>query len=102
MSILIILIGIKVTIKSLHAHVGCFSVNYVCVLFTYIGTTEIAGLTPIQALEIVRGCKGLNLVGADVVEVWSHFHRFCMSIVNTYSINYHYIKIFNVCPSVRA
>ena len=27
------------------------------------------GLTPIQALEIVRGCKGLNVIGGDVVEV---------------------------------
>ncbi|XP_041483444.1 guanidinobutyrase-like [Lytechinus variegatus] len=33
------------------------------------GTPEIAGLTTIQALEIVRGCKGINLVGADLVEV---------------------------------
>ncbi|KAK4320483.1 hypothetical protein Pmani_008649 [Petrolisthes manimaculis] len=33
------------------------------------GTPEIGGLTPIQALEIIRGCKGLNLVGCDVVEV---------------------------------
>ncbi len=33
------------------------------------GTVEIGGLTTIQALEIVRGCKGLNLVGGDLVEV---------------------------------
>lgn len=33
------------------------------------GTMEIGGLTTIQALEIVRGCKGLNIVGADLVEV---------------------------------
>lgn len=33
------------------------------------GTPEIGGLTPIQALEIVRGCQGLNLVGCDLVEV---------------------------------
>ncbi len=33
------------------------------------GTLEIGGLTTIQALEIVRGCKGLNIVGADLVEV---------------------------------
>ncbi|NCF49461.1 MAG: agmatinase [Bacteroidetes bacterium] len=33
------------------------------------GTQEIGGLTPIQALEIIRGCRGLNLVGADLVEV---------------------------------
>ncbi len=33
------------------------------------GTVEIGGLTTIQALEIIRGCKGLNLVGGDLVEV---------------------------------
>jgi guanidinobutyrase len=26
-------------------------------------------LTAIQALEIIRGCKGLNIVGGDLVEV---------------------------------
>ncbi|OPJ79355.1 hypothetical protein AV530_010075 [Patagioenas fasciata monilis] len=30
------------------------------------GTPEIAGLTPAQALEIIRGCKGLNIVGWPV------------------------------------
>lgn len=33
------------------------------------GTPEIGGLTVPQALEIVRGCRGLNVVGADLVEV---------------------------------
>ncbi|AXI56758.1 agmatinase [Sulfitobacter sp. JL08] len=33
------------------------------------GTVEIGGLTTIQALEIVRGCAGLSLVGGDLVEV---------------------------------
>jgi len=33
------------------------------------GTAEIGGLTVPQALEIVRGCKGMNIVGGDLVEV---------------------------------
>lgn len=33
------------------------------------GTPEIGGLTTIQALEILRGCRGLDLVGCDLVEV---------------------------------
>ncbi|MGB0844657.1 MAG: arginase family protein, partial [Alphaproteobacteria bacterium] len=33
------------------------------------GTLEIGGLTTIQALEIIRGCSGLNIVGCDLVEV---------------------------------
>ncbi|MCP5025665.1 MAG: agmatinase [Actinomycetia bacterium] len=33
------------------------------------GTPEIGGLTVPQALEIIRGCRGLDLVGCDLVEV---------------------------------
>ena len=33
------------------------------------GTPEIGGLTAPQALEIIRGCRGLDLVGGDLVEV---------------------------------
>jgi guanidinobutyrase len=33
------------------------------------GTPEIGGLTSIQGLEIIRGCRGLQLVGCDLVEV---------------------------------
>lgn len=33
------------------------------------GTVEVGGLTIWQALEIVRGCAGLNLIGGDLVEV---------------------------------
>jgi guanidinobutyrase len=33
------------------------------------GTPEIAGLTPPQALELIRGLSGLDIIGADVVEV---------------------------------
>ena len=33
------------------------------------GTPEIGGLTIHQAMEIIRGCRGVNLVGCDLVEV---------------------------------
>ncbi len=33
------------------------------------GTPEPGGLTGIQGIEIIRGCDGLNLIGADLVEV---------------------------------
>ena len=33
------------------------------------GTPEVGGLTVQQGLEIVRGCKGLNIIGGDLVEV---------------------------------
>jgi guanidinobutyrase len=33
------------------------------------GTPEIGGLTIAQGLEIIRGCRSLNIVGCDLVEV---------------------------------
>ena len=33
------------------------------------GTPEIGGLTVMQGLEVIRGCRGLDLVGCDLVEV---------------------------------
>ena len=45
-----------------------FALNVIC--FFVLGTPEIGGLTTIQALEIVRGLRGLNIVGCDLVEVY--------------------------------
>nr|VUD33862.1 Agmatinase [Raoultella sp. NCTC 9187] len=39
------------------------------------GTPEVGGLTSIQALEIVRGCRGLDLIGCDLVEVSPPYGR---------------------------
>jgi len=33
------------------------------------GTPEIGGLTVIQGIEIIRGCRGLDIIGGDIVEV---------------------------------
>jgi guanidinobutyrase len=33
------------------------------------GTVEVGGLTAPQGLEIIRGCRGLDIVGGDLVEV---------------------------------
>jgi len=33
------------------------------------GTPEVGGLTVHQGIEIIRGCRGLNVVGGDLVEV---------------------------------
>ena len=33
------------------------------------GTPEVGGLTPLQVLQILRGLKGINIMGGDVVEV---------------------------------
>ena len=33
------------------------------------GTPEVGGLTSMQGLEIIRGCRGLDIVGGDLVEI---------------------------------
>ncbi len=33
------------------------------------GTPEIGGLTTMQGLEIIRGCRGLDIIGGDLVEI---------------------------------
>jgi len=40
------------------------------------GTLEVGGLNSIQALEIIRGCRGINLVGTDCVEVSPQFDAY--------------------------
>ena len=37
------------------------------------GTPEVGGFTSFQMLQMVRGLEGLNLIGADVVEVNPHY-----------------------------
>ena len=33
------------------------------------GTPEVGGLTSMQGLEVIRGCRGLDVVGGDLVEI---------------------------------
>jgi len=40
------------------------------------GTPEVGGLTTLEAQGLIRGLRGLNLVGADVVEVSPPFDPF--------------------------
>ncbi|MEX2647582.1 MAG: agmatinase [Alphaproteobacteria bacterium] len=49
------------------------------------GSPEIGGLTTPQALEIIRGCRGLDMVGADLVEVSPPFEanrNTCLTAAN--------------------
>ena len=64
------MIFLTCTLRLVCANVGQFfeSLYTVCIDL-YSGTPEIGGLTTIQALELLRGCQGLNIVGGDVTEV---------------------------------
>ena len=57
-------------IKSLYIHIYIV-IKYI---FIYTGTPEVGGLTSMQALEIIRGLRGINLVATDLVEVSIYSH----------------------------
>ena len=62
------------------------------------GTVEIGGLTVPQGLEIVRGLKGLNIVGADLVEVSPPYDPFGTTAVLGANLLF---EMLCVLPGVR-
>ena len=69
-------LGIPKTIKKIHEVVGkgpvyvSFDIDSLDPAFAPgTGTPEAGGLTTREAMALVRGCAGLNIVGGDVVEV---------------------------------
>jgi agmatinase len=69
-------LGIPEVVKRIHQVVGggpayiSFDIDSLDPAFAPgTGTPEIGGLSTREALDLVRGCAGLNVIGADVVEV---------------------------------
>lgn len=62
------------------------------------GTVEIGGLTVPQALEIVRGLRGVNLVGCDLVEVSPPYDPFGSTSVLAANLLF---EMLCVLPGVR-
>ena len=69
-------LGVPKVIKKIHEVVGggptyiSFDIDSLDPAFAPgTGTPEIGGLSTREALELVRGCAGLDVVGGDVVEV---------------------------------
>lgn len=69
-------IGVKAAIDEIHKVVGdapvYVSFDIDCLDPAYApgtGTPEIGGLSTLEAQLLVRGCAGLNIIGADMVEV---------------------------------
>lgn len=63
------------------------------------GTVEIGGLTTIQALEIIRGLAGVNLVGCDLVEVSPPYDQSGATAVIAANLLY---EMLCVLPKVQA
>jgi guanidinobutyrase len=62
------------------------------------GTPEIGGLTTMQAMEIIRGCRGLDLVGCDLVEVCPPYDPFGTTSLLAANLLY---EMLCVLPGVR-
>lgn len=62
------------------------------------GTVEIGGLTVPQALEIIRGLRGINLVGCDLVEVSPPYDPFGSTSVLAANLLF---EMLCVLPGVR-
>ena len=68
--------GLQILIESIRERVGqhkvfvTFDIDVVDPAFAPgTGTPEVGGLTSAEAVDLVRGLRGLNFVGFDVVEV---------------------------------
>ena len=62
------------------------------------GTPEIGGLTTIQGMEIIRGCRGLDLIGCDLVEVAPPYDPFGTTSLLAANLLY---EMLCVLPGVR-
>lgn len=69
-------IGVEATLREARRIVGdqptyiSFDVDVLDPAFAPgTGTPEIGGMTTLQAMQLIRGLRGLNLIGGDVVEV---------------------------------
>lgn len=62
------------------------------------GTPEIGGLTVPQALEIIRGCRGLDIVGCDLVEVAPIYDTSGLTALTAANLVY---EMLCVLPGVR-
>ncbi|MCJ8150945.1 MULTISPECIES: agmatinase [Shinella] len=66
------------------------------------GTPEIGGLTTREVLELIRGLKGINLVGGDVVEVAPQYDATTNSAHAGAQVLFEILSLMVFSPSVTA
>ncbi|TCL68136.1 agmatinase [Rhizobium sp. BK251] len=66
------------------------------------GTPEIGGLTSREVLELIRGLKGINLVGADVVEVAPQYDATTNTAHAGAQVLFEILSLMVFSPSVAA
>lgn len=62
------------------------------------GTPEVGGLTTREALELIRGMKGMNIVGADVVEVAPQYDPTTNTAQNAAQMLFEIVSLFRFAP----
>jgi agmatinase len=66
------------------------------------GTPEAGGITSRELLEILRGFRGLNLVGADVVEVAPPYDHAEITSVAAAHVAYDLVSLLALRHEARA
>ncbi len=66
------------------------------------GTPEVGGLTTREALELIRGMKGMNIVGADVVEVAPQYDPTTNTAQNAAQMLFEIVSLFKFAPDSSA
>ncbi|NTJ11624.1 agmatinase [Rhizobium lusitanum] len=65
------------------------------------GTPEVGGLTPREVLRILRGMKGANIVGADVVEVAPAYDTTSNTAQNAAQMLFEILSLMQFSPWIR-
>ena len=63
------------------------------------GTPEVGGLTTREALELIRGMKGMNIVAADVVEVAPQYDPTTNTAQNAAQMLFEIVSLFCFAPA---
>lgn len=64
------------------------------------GTPEVGGLTPREAMKLIRGFKGVNFVGADVVEVAPAYDATSNTAQNGAQMLFEILSLMQFSPSL--
>ncbi|MHA1350943.1 MAG: agmatinase [Promethearchaeota archaeon] len=93
-------IGLKEVIDRIHYRIGetkvfvSFDIDFVDPAFAPgTGTPEVGGFTSSEAMDLVRGLKGLNFIGFDLVEVLPAFDPSEITALLASNIIYEFISL---------
>ena len=65
------------------------------------GTPEVGGLSTREALALIRGMKGMNIVAADVVEVAPQYDPTTNTAQNAAQMLFEIVSLFKFAPGLE-